>query len=78
MHWPVGFQFPQYRAVAGREAIEMFIIGADQDSVTNDDGRRLDFTARFEGPKPFAIRRVDGVQNTREISAIDHAIGNSR
>src|SRR5215468_3169081 len=59
---------PEDFAILDGKTVEVTVVGANQDSVTQDHWRRFDFAAGLVGPGGFAILDIDGVESAGEVS----------
>jgi hypothetical protein len=68
-------ELPDESSVARVQAVEVAVVGANQQPVTNDHRRGLDFTARSKCPKSFSIACADCMNQPRQVSNVDRAVG---
>src|SRR5207244_1451849 len=74
----VGGELPQELAIPRGEAVQVAVVGADQNPVACDYRRRLDLRLGLERPERRAVRRADSMEQPREVADINHAVVNGR
>ena len=61
-----------------RNAVEVPVVGADQNAVAGHHRGRLDLGLRLEGPKRLAVGGIHRVQNAGQIAHVHRALGDGR
>src|SRR6185369_11029083 len=67
-------ELPTKRTIGGAEAIQMLVIRANQQPISDDDGRRFDLAVCLEGPDGAAVTRAHSVNGSVQVADVDHAV----
>ena len=72
------FVSPRELTVGERQAVEVSVVGPDQDVLTDDDGRGLDLTARLIRPGRFTGVTSTACNTHLEVANQNELVGDSR